>query len=134
MRTLECHRLRPFCSGMPLILSDWGGYPSFCLPDTPCSLVKVKSENFYSISNSSLIKNLIKYDQMKVSDEERATFSKMALDQFSLSSNVKRLRKIHDDKTVKTFTQWTLGGKKFARCFALRPESPFSAISILPLN
>ena len=117
------------CCGMPLILSDWGGYASFCPPQMENnSLVKVKLLNsFYSVDHMNFIKLLMKYDTKTFKGRE--TLSLKGQDLFSINSNIKRLLKIHEEPLGK-FSGWNEKFQKFSHCFEKSPQNPFGIIDI----
>ena len=116
------------CCGMPLILSDWGGYASFCLPETPSSLVKVELvDSFYRVDYIEFVKKLIKYNEREISCDERKELSRKGLEQFSINGNVERLREIHVRPTM-TFSSWNKNFQKFSNCFHINGANPFGIV------
>ena len=113
------------CCGMPLVLSDWGGYASFCLPEAPCSLVPVRmAGTFFQVDHYSFVKSLIKYDGSTVSEAERLELSLKGKQAFSLAGNRECLRAIHAEP-LKPFSGWNDKFVQFADCFAQYQDNPF---------
>ena len=116
------------CCGMPLILSDWGGHASFCLPESPSSLVSVKAtESFYGVDYAKFVKLLIKYDQAKISNNERSDLSLRGRQEFSIEGNIKRLLKIHSDP-IERFSSWNKRFQEFSNCFNKNYNNPFGIV------
>ena len=144
------------CCGMPLILSNWGGYASFCpsdvttyasnsvegrvidyqgggslLSDTLRSLVPVNIvDSFYQVHYAHFIILLLAYDQKVISDEERSRLSFEGRAQFSVASNVNRLLRIHSE-AIETFSSWNKKFQKFSDCFHKNPSNPFGVSSLV---
>ena len=113
------------CCGMPLILSNWGGYASFCLPKTPVELIKTTEVNtLYQVDPSHLIKLLIKYAGQETSDQQRRQLSAMARKKFSIAGNIKRLQEIHS-LPVRPFCGWNKKFQVFSDCFRHNASNPF---------
>ena len=121
------------CCGMSLILSSWGGYASFSLPEAPfTSLVNVSLEDsFYQVDYKHLVKLLIKFNAFKKTDRERQELSIAAQRQFGLNGNIKRLIDIHSLK-VRKFSSWNKKFQVFAGCFKNFPLNPFGLVN--PIN
>ena len=118
------------CCGMPLILSNWGGYASFCLPDTPTDLVQVKVvDSFYQIDYSNFIKLLVAYDQKTITDEVRVKLSLEGKERFGMESNVERLLKIHSEP-IGIFSHWNKKFQQFSNCFIKNAQNPFGIQSL----
>ena len=116
------------CCGMPLILSDWGGYPSFCLPGTPCDLVDVFLENaFFDFNSTKLVKLLMKHREYNMNNKERSKLSLAGRKRFSIRCNVKRLLDIHN-KPLEKFSHWNQKFRAFADCFEKNSSNPFGTV------
>lgn len=118
------------CCGMPIILSNWGGYTSFKIPDFPGSLVNVSLMNsFYTVDAKNFIKLLFKYDQSNYTDSERREYSILANKEFSISGNKKRLLSIYNEP-IKKFSGWNKKFQDFSNCFKRDRGNPFGILSI----
>ncbi|MCY4643647.1 MAG: glycosyltransferase family 4 protein [Bacteriovoracales bacterium] len=117
------------CCGMSLILSNWGGYASFSLPDAFTSLVNVSLvDSFYQVDYKHFIKLLIKYDTTKKTDEDRKKLSSMAVKRFGIDGNIPHLLDIHSLK-IKKFSSWNRKFQKFSGCFKNSSSNPFGLIN-----
>ena len=121
------------CSGMPLILSDWGGHASFHLPEMQkvrTSLARVKEvDSIYEINYVHFIKLLMKYGLEQISDDERVELSRVAQEQFGIAGNVQQLLKIHS-RPMEKFSGWNQKFQLFADRFVKNGGNPFGITDI----
>ncbi len=86
------------CSGLPAILSAWGGYRSFYFQECKkgCSLIPVEIEDEkIRFSENIFIKQLLRSSFERHTNTDRDNISKFYLSNFSINSVAKLLESIH---------------------------------------
>lgn len=115
--------------GLPVILTNWGGYNSFQISEkfsfAPVEMV----DGFYTVRSKDAYKMLLKNASSSFSLSERKELSLTAKNKFGIESNSKKLKEIHA-KEIKSFDGWNLKFKKFSQCFKNGLDNPFSYTDI----
>lgn len=115
-----------FVCGMPLVLSSWGGYASFEVPEEKTYFIKVQNEDsFYKVNSSVAMKSLMSATTKQFADEDRERLSNKAKEKFSITGASSRLKNIFK-REQKHFTSWNSKMQLFCDCFIKRPLNPFS--------
>ncbi len=115
--------------GMPSILSDWGGYASFKMKESPIELATVEQEDgYFKVKSSAVIKQMMIFGTKKITYSEREELEKKAKESFSISSAANKLKAIHE-KPIFKFKAWNKRFQAFNLCFEFNQGNPFGVIS-----
>lgn len=110
--------------GMPMILSDWGGYSSFATTDYVKTLAIESEKSYYKVSSKSLLKAILNFQTMSFNNESRTLQSEQAKKQLTINGNIQVLKSIHE-KDIQNFPGWNKKFTIFSSCFQLSPQTPF---------
>jgi glycosyltransferase involved in cell wall biosynthesis len=97
-------------SGLPTLLTDWGGYSSFASKVWRCQLMPVSITEFGLQIKTSMIKEFVDtYLESYINDNDRTRWSNEFLSQFSIAANSSKLESLINSN-FKAFNgfNWTL--------------------------
>ena len=91
-KTLECHPQKRFRTGLPSLITDWGGYASFPVPGVSCQLVPISMNERGLFIASKNIPELIEKELLRQpTTQERRKAGKEFAKYFGIKSVAKTL-------------------------------------------
>ena len=117
------------CCGLPLVLTDWGGFSSFKhIGEDFCSLIPVKIDGDKLITNPMLgLKAMARMSFRTLAIEDRAKISKTSLNLFSCESVATRLKSCLSSKKEPKFRSFSKTFRQMAGMFKIQADAPFAS-------
>lgn len=114
-------------TGLPCLLSDWGGFSSFAEYSKAVELVKVElTGSGAKVNTEEARKKLMKHLLVDEGNlEKRAVNSKMALDHLSIESGAGNLEALLNEVTFSLVESFTSAFEDMCLSFKKNPLSPF---------
>ncbi len=116
--------LEAAATGLPLILTGWGGYHDFIKEAANSKKIEVIYENgFYRYNEKQVIHSILEHS--KPTKEDKKYQSKVILEKFSLEKIASEFEEILKDKKLDYFVGFNRSFWEFTRCFRNNPSKPF---------
>lgn len=114
-------------TGLPCLLSDWGGFSSFADYSKAVELVKVElSADGAKVNAEEARKKLMKHLLLEEGNlEKRIMNSKIALSHLSIETGAKDLKRLLDEVNFSFVESFTLPFEEMCASFKRNPLSPF---------
>lgn len=112
-------------TGLPLILTGWGGYNDF-IKHVPHSrkIDILNSNHHFQFNDQQVIHSIL--EQTKPTIQDKITQSTSMIEQFSLDIISKEIDKIIINKNIEQFIGFNRLFWEFTRCFRDNPSKPFA--------
>lgn len=112
-------------SGLPLLLTDWGGYSSFKIGDQNfCHLIPLMPTEWANeVTPQVVYKIFFQASLQRPSDEKRLLISQAYCEYLSVRSNAKILEA--HLQAIPQFTRYLENMDKVASAFSVQPQQPF---------